>query len=578
METELRNLSYFLPDGYTIDVNSYSIRKGDKEMANFVPVVASVDVKIKGRSRHTSYAIVFYFKDQKSMMISVEDKDFEKQSFYPTPACFGGQKKPITNFIRKQILEAEVRELYQVSNGWNTIASNYIYCMGTTICRTSEASLYIEPNTPAICLSSNNAYTNSQHLWQFLTLSENVPPILLLGTAAGLLGTLLHQTGFSPLIIFLYGKSSLFKTSLAKLLAAVHGPGANMIALSSSPTSIRDFVINHKDIPVIIDDMNKSDRKSIMLRNEETVSNLCQMIVDSGKLVLHQGRALEEIEFCNSAIITAEYTLKNTSTRNRVIELPMEKISPQSLHTCQELEYSEKVMETFAYHFTTFVANNQQEVLKRLQAEHANPQNDICGVNSNSSYRINTNLCQLFAVAHIIELYLKQEVQLPLRYLKNWTDIFYQCIRNTCSNQLHEIADTERDLENTKYLIAFYDQVTTYFARLSDLPEGEDDYKEDLKRAKEEGYWEYGEAAICFLQEGTEDVLCIDPNIALQLLTSIYPEATKKAFSKQLSGYNLVKKDTEGKATIRLSCESKRYYHIYFNDLERIVEEVKSKA
>lgn len=578
MDTKLHDLSQFLSDGYTIDENNSSIRKGNKEMANFVPIVASIDVKIKDGSRHTSYVIVFYFKDQKSMTISVEDKDFEKQSFYPTSACFGGQKKPITNFIRKQILEAEVRDLYQVSNGWNTITSNYIYCMGTTICGTSEASLYIEPDTPAICLSSNNAYTNSQHLWRFLTLSENVPPMLLLGTAAGLLGTLLQQAGFSPLIIFLYGKSSLFKTSLAKLLAAVHGPGANMIALSSSPASIRDFVINHKDIPVIIDDMNKSDRKSIMLRNEETISNLCQVIVDSGKLVLRQGRSLDEVEFCNSAIITAEYTLKNTSTRNRVIELPMEEISPQRLHTCQKLEFSEKVMETFAYHFTTFVANNQQEVLRRLQAAHDDPQNDICGVNSNSSYRINTNLRQLFTVAHIIELYLRQEVQLPLRYQQNWTNIFYQCIRNTCSNQLHEIADTERDLENTKYLIAFYDQVTRCFARLSDLPEGEDDYKKDRKRATKEGYLEYGEPAIGFLQEDTENVLCIDPNIALELLTLTYPEATKKAFSKQLSGYNLVKKDTEGKATIRLSGESKRYYHIQFDDLERIVEEVKSKA
>ena len=388
------------------------------------------------------------------------------------------------------------------------------------------------------------------------------------------MSSLLSEAGFSPLILFLYGESSSFKTSVAALLTAVHGLKANMISLASSPTSIRDFVIGHRDIPVIIDDMNKSDKKSIMARNEEIISNHCQTIADSGKLILRQGKSTCEAVFQNSSFITAEYALKNISTRNRIIELPMENISSNQLLDCQELERTEKVMETFAFLFTSFVSRDIEGIQSLLRVDFCDTRHDISEPRSRSSHRINANVRLLFAVAHVIELYFKSEAKLPQKHIEAWANLFHETIKNVCSDQLHEIADVECDFENTNYIIALYQELC--YVNMGDLPQGEAEYLKLKKR------WMLGKAkrgdedSIGFLFESDENVLCIPGEDLLDLVRNHYPDVTKNAISKQLNSRSLAKVDNRHKSSIKIGYHSKRYYHIYIEELMRTGAELET--
>lgn len=279
------------------------------------------------------------------------------------------------------------------------------YMLGTYRC--GQSSYRLSTCDTPISISNDTPYQNACYLWEFTNLCPNVAPILLLGTVVGLLSSPFKDAGASPLILYLYGESSTFKTSLAALLTAVHGYEANLITLSSSWSSIRDYLISNKDIPVVIDDMNKSDRKTIMHRNEEIISNYCKTVVDSGKLILHHGKDTCEVVFHNSSVITAEYILNNLSTRNRTIELPMESISTDCLTHCQQLQNTNYVMETFAFHFTSFVSENWESICERIKADLQQSQYDLRDSKSKSAYRINANLRQLFAAAHIMTLYLQ---------------------------------------------------------------------------------------------------------------------------------------------------------------------------
>lgn len=575
MQTSFTYLSTLLMKGYKLNTSDYCIKKNGISITNFIPVVCSAKEvhDSNGISKH--YIICFYFETKQTEMVQISDSKFDKQAFYPTCACITGSKKAITDFIRQQILRMKITPVYHVENGWNHIGTDNFYVLKNKICGPCNVLTDITPESNSAEYPSDDAHTNASHLWKFVQLSGNVPSILLLGTAAGLLSTLLNSVGFSPLVIFLYGKSSTFKTSVAALLTSVHGSKANMISLASSPTSIRDFVIAHKDIPIVIDDMNKSDRKSIMTRNEEIISNHCQTIVDSGKLILRQGKSTFEAVIQNASIITAEYPLKNISTRNRIVELPMEEISSDELRKCQELEITKNIMETFALHFTSFVSKNMEKILGLLQTEIIDTRNDILDPRSKSSYRINANMRLLFAVAHVLERYLKQEAELPQKYLEAWANLFQKSIKNICSDQLHEIADLECDFENTRYIIALYREL--FYVRMDDLPEGERQYLKEKKRYLSLKAKPYDQDPIGFRSEYENNILCIPGDDLLGLVCSKYPDASKKAISKQLNAFSLLKMDSSHKNSIKVGCHTKRYYHIYIDDLMRIGEELYNK-
>ncbi len=568
-------LSSLLGSDYSLDDTHFCIMNGDKPITNFIPKLRSAMNLHCGNDSTKSYTIDFHFGPEQTETVQVSDKSFEKQTFYPTCAVIKGRKKVITDFIRQQILKIEFQDWYCAFNGWNKIKNECFYLLGNTVCGTCTTSVYITHRSPIVNISSDDAYTNAIYLWKFIQLSEHVPSILLLGTVFGLLGDLLNQVGFSPLVIYLYGESSTFKTSLSSLLTAVHGPNINMVTLASTPAAIRDFASNHKDIPVIIDDLNKSDRKSIMSRNEEIISNHCQSIVDSGKLILRQGRNTHEIAFRNSTIITAEYRLKNISTRNRILELPMEEVSSEELRECQNQEKKQHVMETFAYHFTKFVSQHLEKVLNRLNTDFDDFQNDISIYYSNSAYRINANLRSLYAVAHILEWYLKEEAMLPEKYLRQWSDTLHQSIHTVCSDQIHEIMNTENNFDSTKYIIALYRAL--FFEDMSDLPESEDDFFKLEKRLNSGQAEEYEEYPIGFFYDNEHHILCMRGEQMLKFVQDEYPNATKHSISKQLAEYSLIQKDREGKYAIKIGCHEKRYYHIHLDDLMRIGEELYNK-
>lgn len=574
MNSRFLNLQKLLTEGYVLDADSRCIRKGSMSITNFIPIVhATFDLK-DNNEVSTYYVICFYFINGKTEEVRVPKEKFEKQTFYPTCACCGRYKRIVTDFIRQQILNIEPTPVHHVKSGWNHIGDNHFYVLQKNICGLCNILTDLDPQVPSDKCFFNDPRSNAGHLWKFVQLSENVSPILFLVTVAGLLSSLLGEAGFSPLILFLYGNSSTFKTSTAVLLTAVHGPKENMISLASSPTSIRDFANGHRDIPIIIDDMNKSDQKSIMTRNEEIISNHCQTIADSGKLILRQGKNTYEAVFQNSSVITAEYPLKNISTRNRIIELPMENISPNQLHDCQELERTKKVMETFSFLFTSFVSKNMEKIQNLLREERNDSRNDISDPRSRSSYRINANVRLLFAVAHVVELYFKSEAELPQKYIEAWADLFQKAVKNVCSEHLYAIADAECHFEDTRYIIALYQKLC--YVNMENLPDGEDEYLKLKKRFKSDKNNEWEEDPIGFCFEYDENVLCIPGEDLLFLVRDQYPDATKKAISKQLNSYSLAKKDNSHKNSIRIGDHSKRYYHIYMNELMRIGEELYS--
>lgn len=575
MEAIFNQIESLLDDGYSLDSSNFCIMKNETPITNFIPAVLSVEDLDDGKDISRNYAIGFFFKGGKVQGVQVADKSFDKQAFYPTGAVFNRSKKNVTDLIRKQILYTEPKHIYCPSNGWNRIEDNYFYILGQNVCGLCESDVRIDQKSPVIGTSTDTPYQNACYLWKLASLSENVCPMLLLGTVAGLLSELLHQAGFSPLVIYLYGESSSFKTTTAALLTAVHGSKANMVSLASSPSSIRKFVVDHKDIPVVVDDMNKSDRKSIMSRNEEIISNLCQTIVDSGKLILRRGKDTHEMVFRNTAIITAEYLLKNISTRNRVIELPMEIIAPEKLQECQHLEKAHKTMETFALHFTTFISNNSGEAINRLCADFNNIQNDIQAPHSNSSYRINHNMRLLNSVAHILEWYFKEEVKLPQEYLGNWANIFYESIHTVCSDQIHELAKTEYNFEDTKYIVALYRGLLSHY--LKDQPENEDHFLKITRRFNTGRPKKHDIYPVGFFYDAEKSIFCMTGDEMLRLVSFQYISATKKAISSQLAAFSIISKNSEGKFSFALPGNNSRYYNIHINDLMRIGEELYNK-
>ncbi len=577
MKNSNLQLQELLDEGYSLNLSAPAIWSGKKPISNFIPVVAKVERPINASTDQSRIHIDFHFDDGRTETICIASNTLQdtRKSFFPSTAIVNGKSGTIIrNFIKRQVRCAEVTPVQIVHSGWNLLSEHQpVYMLGNVPCGLSDSMPALECTdaTPAVRPSDENALQNTMHLWHFCKLSQYTAPLLLLGTAAGLLSSLLHDAGFSTLVLFVYGNSSSFKTSTCKLFTSVCGKDENIISLASSEAAIRTFASSHRDVPIVIDDMGKSDSKSVVKRREETVSNYCQSLVDSGKLYLRNGKQACEISFQGSVIFTAEYVLENISTRNRLIEVPMDEISSSDLQRCQALEKDHRVMETFAFHFTNYVTTHMEDVISRLESGFQDDQYDLFKKQNEvkSAYRVNQNLRMLHAVASVLEHYFVTSVQLDTQKIQGWAKRFHSAIHDICADQLHDIARAEDILPDCDYLFAFYEVTQQLYGGYICLPRGYHRYKKECKK-----YFDGDpDAPYAFISDDSEDILCITGKKITELLSPVLPNFSLKAFSEQLKDFGLLKIGADKKCSLKIPGTNKRFYHIKIKNLEEIYNE-----
>ena len=532
---------------------------------DYITVVVDEKQKIQ-RILHISYrmeenCIAEQEMEEKSLLDGSFVKKIPLEVFFYT----GQKRKGLQLFeqlIRQQSREAPVKTVLRTHDGWNEWENQHFYVVGTEAmahnlrAQLSEVRIFEE--------RAGQAAYNIDALWQLLFLDEKVSPILFLNTIAGVLYSIINRNQQNRFVIYLYGRTASFKTTVAKLFSTIDENDASTLSLVSSEAGLRDAITKFRDRVVVIDDLNHAPEKSTERRNNIIVGDFCKSYVDSGRVLKKVGSHVVDLEFRCSVVLTAEYLLENPSTMNRCLLLNAENaITSEHLSKVQLLNQREEIMPTFVKLFTGFIADNYNEVEQRIQVDlQQKIVSDSKMKMPQGWQRIRQTQRVLVTAKHVFELYL-QEKKCSSDLIEKLVRHLDGAIQSVCAEQLDFMRDCQKQGLGMKYIQALYLEIDQYVF-MGDPPRSEKKFlkNRDYDSNYRLGFW-------------NGDFFAMEGKIILELVRRTYPEASLKAISKELRQYGLCLVDSEGKMSIRANGTSKRYYNIRFEELEKIMDEYK---
>ena len=487
---------------------------------------------------------------------------FEEKQLYVDCSRYQFSKF-IANIVKNTVKRNPFPENDIVDQGFMRLPSEkMVFGLGEEMINANEE----DPVISTSCLTLKNSDDDRNYISYISCLINNFPPAAFISTLASFVKPIfeneLVQFGFT---VYIYGQSGTGKTELAKLLADIYEDHNNMVSLSSDKYALKKQG-QLKDIPIVIDDLNRSASSRIRNSNEAKISDFIQMNQGGGNCCNKDIK----LRFNHVAIITAEYVMKNNSTVNRCLLVEIE----ECFNSCQlsKLQREHGKYLSFLKSFISWLCVNHD--LLSEQSEFYLKRNKKRDTDYKDSYVGSQRIMRTHQILDIT-------LDIFVRYLKEVHSLSAEQINEIsaiCKNSIDKcIADTLGHCPSGSTKIG-KDFVDTILSGLDYyIPIVSNDFKKyhrEINQAKKSAYL----PDKIFYFNGA--YLCIEPDILVSWLktqTGLKTITTKKRISAQLKYYGLLKV-VGGEYTSYIAEDKKhKYYQLPLQRLKELEADKRNK-
>lgn len=395
--------------------------------------------------------------------------------------------------------------------------------------------------------------------------SSAFPPVLLLTVLSSFVKHLLEdgteeQYGYTN---YIFGPTGSGKTTIAKFYVDLFSGSENIASLSSEKKAIDQLNI-FTDIPILVDDLNKSISSRVTNAQEAKLSMWIQHNQGAGNSM---DKGING-KLNHVAYVTAEYVLNNYSTLNRCLLIKLD----QSFDPAELSFFTENNARylAFIYDFLEWVCRNYDELRTKAVNELAAWRSDYRKYDA-SKYE---GLHRVLRTKHLLEitlsifkLFLKEKLKLDTKMIDRFSTKLEASIDN-CINDTLGYIDISKCESGYDFIIPLINEVL--YQQLDDIVTKDwKEYHKAMKTAAKMGTL----PEFIFFYDG--QCLCVkgDTLVAwLKQVNKLEVKPTKQAVSKQLHYHGLLKV-VGGEYVSHINIPEKPkgdYYQIYLSRLKEL--------
>ena len=456
-----------------------------------------------------------------------------------------------------------------LAQGYNKLPTGeYVYALGSEILSNSKIDAY----TTTANFASKYAGETCPHLQQLKWIYRmvNLPgshPVLFLCAMVPYTRIILEHLGYRDYFVtYLAGETGAGKTTYAKLLVDIFNTAVNGYSLSSDKTDLRDRISRVKDVCFLLDDFNKNDDSPRTVETKtarvaeliQQASNSCPVVKDGASYQIN-----------SMLFITAEIVLKNRSTLNRCLIVPIEDAMDTDKVTY--LQKNQGAYISFIKEYILWLCKNVTFLCSYAENTHyLRPSLNIDLRDYSGSPRIKRTETILTLTKNILMEFLFKRFPMNREQLGTLDHTFTVSIEKSIASTLEGL-QKRNSLTSVEYAQVLLDHCSIS----SDIAPS---YKEFCRanRKKADTY-------IFFVED---DCLCIKGEKLENLYRSkndFRYKATLKMISKHLDSESLIRKQGgESSYPLKVSTtqqkNKRRYYHIPISALWNIVPEAERYA
>lgn len=397
-------------------------------------------------------------------------------------------------------------------------------------------------------------------LEEFLNLDQVLSPMLVMYAAFSVLQGYLPFCGvMDRFVLVIEGVTGELKSTTAKIATDIFKEKIN-VSFSATKSSIYEKFESIGNVPVLIDDFNKSSFSENVRAKGVVLSEIIQSYPDRNAVTKMVGKEVRTYDVRAGIIITTEEMPKNPGTINRcLIVRTDEGISASKLRNVQK--HNNHLFSTLVQELNEYIINNFAELSKNIQ----------------SNYEWNREQNQFLP-------YSRDQVMGYYRVMSNYAlgkisiDLLKQLVESigmdTSENRAKLMAD-KMDYALKECCREVCDRISIKEARHEYIDYIDDCFYQEWENKCADSYEKYYRRRDKYIGIYQDNIFWITGNKLLQLIEPEYPQASKKAVSEQLNNFNLLKIGSDGKKSIHHPEDRSgtRFYAIYIKELHELSRE-----
>lgn len=280
-------------------------------------------------------------KDSEVYMLSditLKELDYEKiteRCIYGVEVSLSMCKRILKRFTLLQIEKIVERKRLISRIGWNKLPEGkWVYCMGNQIIgQDTYPNITIMEDVQKRFLVRESEMSEEdvfQVCKEFLNLKCSTITTLMLTAVVGCLRSLFVEAGVIPhFVVYLYGTTGTYKTTLAKYFCHLYGDemslGGLFLELESTNAAFERTISSTRDTCIVIDDIAPCQKNKNTKDKKERAASLIRKAASGTPARKCIGRQVLETNFDAILVFTAEELLETTSTVNRMVLLDTDK-------------------------------------------------------------------------------------------------------------------------------------------------------------------------------------------------------------------------------------------------------------
>ena len=311
------------------------------DLTNFVPVVTGC-VRIvnvfDGKERVVVKIAALFVRDSEVVGTSETEVTVEELDSFNFQAdldrrCFvenvKGANASISTCLRKQLAGVDEHIVWEADRlGHFCVEGKHGFCTGDSIIGEDLPEIRIAKRLAGYALLSDKlsrvvaGNDVAEYVKRLIHFNRRITPILFVANILGILHDFFAKAG-APIKFSLYllGEQSTGKTTLATTYCSMYDRADDLQQhlhnLTASEARLDQILDVERDMPVIIDDLRKSDSKRNLRQQEMRLDNLIRCCGNG----LGRETLRSQYDVNGFAIFIGEYALSNPSTNNRVVML-----------------------------------------------------------------------------------------------------------------------------------------------------------------------------------------------------------------------------------------------------------------
>lgn len=262
-------------------------------------------------------------------------------------------------WLRAEINDALVHATVEtlLPPGFSYIMNRWTYVMGNLVLNGKDLQVHTHDPLNLQLSEADRQFPTLQPAFEWIkTFCEQGPAqcALLLCALTPFLRPVTEQLKLPARVAnaYIWGQSGSGKSEFAKLVSSLSKTtAAHGVNLSCNQKTILEELSKYRDCAFLIDDMNLTDSSHEMEKKKCRISELIQRTHSAGKIT---NKDEAEIDFSRiSLAVSAEYLLRNCSSLNRMIVIPMnEPFHPDAL---TYLQNNRRCFTQFVMIFTEYI-------------------------------------------------------------------------------------------------------------------------------------------------------------------------------------------------------------------------------